>query len=86
MVESESVLNLASKLFIEKKFSDLKIICDNKTIDCPKNVLGTQSDVFETMFMNVDMNEAESGECKMWQDNMETLIYFLDNEGIQDKK
>ena len=40
-------------------------ICDNKTIGCPNNVLGTQSDVFETTFLNMDMNEAKFGEYEI---------------------
>merc|ERR1719483_1964020 len=76
------VPTLASKLFSGKKFSDFKIICDSKTIDCHKNVLGTQSDVFETMFLNMDLNEAKSGEVEIEDfdfDTVETLIYFLYN-------
>ena len=83
------VPTLASKLFSGKKFSDFKIICDGKTIDCHKTVLGTQSDVFETMFLNIDLNEAKSGEVKIEDfdfDTVETLIYFLYDEEIQDKK
>jgi len=83
------VPTLASKLFNRKKLSDFKIICDGKTIDCHKNVLATQSDVFETMFMNMDLDEAKSGEVEIEDldfDTMETLIYFLYNEEIQDQK
>jgi len=80
---------LASKLFSGKKFSDFKIICDGKTIACHKNVLGTQSDVFETMFLNMDLNEAKSGEVEIEDfdfGTVETLICFLYDEEIQDKK
>ena len=83
------VPTLASNLFSGKKFSDFKIICDGKTIHCHKNVLGTQSDVFETMFSNMDLNEAKSGEVEIEDfdfDTMEILIYFLYNEDVQDKK
>jgi len=83
------VPTLASKLFSGKKFSDFKIICDSKTINCHKTVLGTQSDVFETMFMNMEMDEAKSGEIKIEDfdfDTLETLIFFLYNEDIQNQK
>merc|ERR1711935_127525 len=83
------VPTLASKLFSGKKFSDFKIICDGKPIDCHKIVLGTQSDVFETMFSNMDLNEAKAGEVEIEDFNFETvktLIYFLYNEDIQDQK
>ena len=78
---------LGSKLFIGKKFSDLKMICDGKTIDCHKTVLASQSDVFETMFLNMDMTEAKSGEIKIVDfkaETMETFIYYLYNEIIKD--
>ena len=83
------VPTLASNLFSWKKFSDFKIICDGKIIDCHKNVLGTQSNVFETMFMNMEMTEAKSSEVEIEDfefDTVETLIYFLYNEDIQDNK
>ena len=78
---------LGSKLFIGKKFSDLKMICDGKTIDCHKTVLASQSDVFETMFLNMDMTEAKAGEIKIVDfkaETMETFIYYLYNEIIKD--
>ena len=78
---------LGSKLFIGKKFSDLKMICEGKTIDCHKTVLASQSDVFETMFLNMDMTEAKSGEIKIVDfkaETMETFIYYLYNEIIKD--
>ena len=79
--------SLASKLFDGKKFSDIKIICEGKTIHCHKNVLGSQSDVFETMFLNMDMTEAKSGELKIEDfkaETMETFIYYLYNEEVKD--
>jgi len=83
------VPTLSSKILSEKKISDFKIICDDKTINCHKIVLGTQSDVFETMFLNMDLNEAKSGVVEIEDfdfDTVETLIYFLYNNDIQDKK
>ena len=78
---------IVSKLFTGKKFSDVKIICDGKNFDCHKNVLGSQSDVFETMFLNLDMTEATSGEIKIEDfkaETMETFIYYLYNEEVKD--
>ena len=79
------VLTLAKPFQWKKKISDFKIICDGKTINCHKIVLGAQSDVFETMFLNMDLNEAKSGEVEIEDfdfDTVETLIYFPYNEDI----
>jgi hypothetical protein len=40
---------------------------------CHKIVLGTQSDVFETMFMNMDLNEAKSGEVEIEDFDFDTV-------------
>ena len=56
---------LGSKLFLAKEFMDLKIICKGKTFECHKNVLSCQSDVFKTMFLNMNMDEAKSGQVKI---------------------
>ena len=56
---------LGSKLFLDKEFVDLKIICKGKTFECHKNVLSCQSDVFKTMFLNMNTNEAKSGQVKI---------------------
>jgi hypothetical protein len=64
-----------------EKNSDIKVICDGKTIVCHKNVLGSQSDVFEIMFLNMDsMTEAKSGEIKIEDfkaETIETFIYYV---------
>ena len=56
---------LGSKLFLDKEFVDLKIICKGKTFECHKNVLSCQSDVFKTMFLNMNTDEAKSGQVKI---------------------
>ena len=56
---------LGRKLFLEKEFMDLKIICKGKTFECHKTVLSCQSDVFKTMLLNKNMDEAKSGEVKI---------------------
>ena len=37
------------KLYAEKEFVDVKILCNGKTFHCHKNVLSCQSEVFKTM-------------------------------------
>ena len=63
-VEAE-IHGIRSKLFLAKESMDLKIICKGKTFECHKNVLICQSDVFETMFLNMKMDEAKSGQVKI---------------------
>jgi len=77
MASVKPVPILASKLFSGKKFSDFKIICDGKTIDCHKNVLATQSDVFETMFIFMDRDEAKSGEVEIEDFDLDPLIRYI---------
>ena len=59
--EELELLGIRSKLFLAKESMDLKIIC----FECHKNVLICQSDVFETMFLNMKMDEAKSGQVKI---------------------
>ena len=63
--EELELLGIRSKLFLAKESMDLKIICKGKTFECHKNVLICQSDVFETMFLNMKMDEAKSGQVKI---------------------
>lgn len=56
---------LGNKLCLAKEFMDLKIICKGKTFECHKNVLSCQSDVFKTMLLNMNTDEAKSGEVKI---------------------
>ena len=63
-----------------KNTYDLKIICGGKILECHKNVLCCRSDVFDVMFLNDEMIEAQSREVKIndiQADTMETLLYFL---------
>ena len=80
---------LPEMLFKDKEFVDAKIICEGKTFECHKNVLGCQSDVFAAMFLNNSMNEAKSGVVEIDDfevEVIETMIYFIYNDKILDKK
>ena len=81
--------NIGSWIFNSKKFCDFKIICNGKTFECHKIVLSCQSDVFDTMFANMNMAEAKSGEVEVNDikaEVMETMLYFLYNQEIKDTK
>ena len=79
-------VTLGKKLFEAKSTFDLKIICNEKTFECHKNVLCCQSDVFETMFLNMNMAEAKSGVVKIDDfkaEVIDTLLYFLYHEEVK---
>ena len=74
-------------MFATEEFFDFKFICNGKTIQCHKIVLASQSDVFKTMFLNMDMSEAKSGEVKIddfTAETIETLVYYLYNQEVKD--
>ena len=78
---------LGSVMLNTKKFMDFKIICEDKTFECHKAVLSSQSDVFDAMFTNMNMNEANSGEVEIEDfkaDAIETMIDFLYKQEIKD--
>ena len=86
MAESEPVLNLASKLFIEKKFSEF--------VTTKPSVVPIMSLALKVMSLKpcfliwtwTSLNlESSKLKISMWQNITETLIYFLYNEDIQDK-
>ena len=77
---------LGSVIFKAKKFTDFKIICGGKTFECHKVILGCQSDVFEAMFTNMNLTEANSGEVTIDDidpNAMETMLDFLYHEEIK---
>jgi hypothetical protein len=89
IIDYYSPRSLGKKLFEAKSTFDLKIICDDKTFECHKNVVSCQSDVFETMLLNMNMVEAKSGVVKIDDfkaDVIETLLYFLYHEEVKDTK
>jgi speckle-type POZ protein len=65
--------------FVDKSFSDCKIVCQSKTFDCHRFILSSRSPVFRAMFEN-DMEEATS--CKvdikdLSADVVEEMLYFI---------
>ena len=69
------------------KFMDFNIICEGRTFECHKVVLSSQSNVFDAMFTNMNMNEANSGKVEIKDlkaDAIETMIDFLYKQEIKD--
>ena len=84
--------NFAEKLYGEKEFSDVKIICDDKHFDCHKVVLSSQSEVFKTMFKNKSLIEKQSegmmkiDEKDVNSDTMEQFLHYLYFQKVKDNK
>jgi hypothetical protein len=80
---------LAKKLFLDKTFTDFKIKCQGKIYECHRCVLGSQSNVFQAMFLNMDMKEGASGEVEIKDVTLETmamLLYYFYHEELEDTK
>ena len=80
-------VNLASKLFIEKKFSEF---VTTKPSVVPKmslalKLMSLKPCLWIWTWTRLNL-ESTKLKISMWQNITETLIYFLDNEDIQDKK
>ena len=84
-------LSLLEKLYAEKEFVDVKILCDEKTFECHKNVLSCQSEVFKTIIINKSLTEEKTGimeieETDISSDVMEELLYYFYHDKIDDIK
>ena len=82
-VNEQKWKNFAEKLYGEKEFSDVKIVCEDKHFDCHKVVLSSQSEVFKTMFKNKSMIEEQSEGVMIIEENdfdcdiMEQLLRYF---------
>ena len=84
-------LSLLEKLYAEKEFVDVKILCNGQTFNCHKVVLSCQSEVFKTMIKNKTLTEKKTGTMKIEEndissDIMEQLLYFLYHDKVKDAK
>ena len=80
---------LTKKLFLDKTFTDFKIKCQGKIYECHRCVLGSQSNIFQAMILNMDMKEGASGEVEIKDVAVETMdmfLYYLYNEEVEDTK
>ena len=85
----ENPRSLAGKLYYDKEFADVKIVCIGKTFDCHKAVLSCQSEVFKTMTKNkalIEKQEAvmEIHENDIKSDTMEQLLFYVYHEKVRD--
>ena len=80
---------LTKKLFLDKTFTDFKIKCQGKIYECHRCVLGSQSNIFQAMILNMDMKEGASGEVEIKDVAVETMdmfLYYLYNEEVEETK
>ena len=84
--------HFAEKLYGEKEFADVKIVCNDKHFDCHKVVLSSQSEVFKTMFKNKSLIEKQSegvmkiDEKDVNSDTMEQLLHYFYFQKVEDNK
>ena len=83
-LQLEDLITFAEKIFYdEKEFADVKIVCDGRNFYCHKVILGTQSDVFKTMFKNKSLIEEQSEGVMIIEENdfdcdiMEQLLRYF---------
>ena len=87
----ENLNGLAGKLFGDKEFADLKLVCKEKTLNCHKAVLSCQSEVFKNMIKNKSLIEKpgevmEIEEIDMNSDSVEQLVFYLYHAKVKDTK
>ena len=83
--------DVKEKLYAEKEFVDVKILCNGQTFNCHKVVLSCQSEVFKTMIKNKTLTEKKTGIMKIEEndissDIMEQLLYFLYHDKVKNAK
>ena len=81
--------SMAGKLYYDKEFADLKIICIDKTFDCHKAVLSCQSEVFKTMIKNKALTEKKETVMKIHENDfnsnsLEQLLLYVYHEKVGD--
>ena len=87
--ECENPQILAGKLYYDKEFADVKIVCIDKTFDCHKVVLSCQSEVFKTMIQNKALIEKQAAVMEIHEndidsDSMEQLLFYVYHGKVRD--
>ena len=80
---------LSTKLYYDKEFADVKIVCDGKTFDCHKAVLSCQSELFKTMIKNKALIEKQTAAMEIHEndidsDSMEKLLFYVYHGKVRD--
>ena len=85
----ENLGNSAGKLYAEKDFADVKIVCNQKTFAFHKAVLSCQSKVFKTIIGNKSLTEKQAevmeiNENDFNSDTMEQVFFYFYHGSVQD--
>ena len=81
----------AGQLYGEKEFVDLKIICNEKTLDGHKAVLSCRSEVFKTIIRNKSLTEKQTAVMEISENDfnsetMEQVLFYFYHGNVQDTK
>jgi hypothetical protein len=84
-------ISFREKLYAEKEFVDLKILCNGKQFKCHKIVLSCQSEVFKTMIKNKSLTEKKTRIMKIEENDisyvvMGRLLYFCYHDKVKNDK
>ena len=84
-------ISFREKLYAEKEFVDLKILCNGKQFKCHKIVLSCQSEVFKTMIKNKSLTEKKTRIMKIEENDisyvvMGQLLYFCYHDKVKNDK
>jgi len=81
----------AGKLYAEKDFADVKIVCNEKTFACHKAVLSCQSEVLKTMIRNKSLTEKQAEVMEIEENDfnseaMEQILFYFYHGKVHDIK
>ena len=79
------------KLYAEKDFADVKIVCQEKTFACHKAVLACHSEVFKTIIRNKSLTEKQAEVMEIEENDynseaMEQILFYFYHGKLQDIK
>jgi hypothetical protein len=77
---SHICLQTMKKLMTDDTFSDFKIVCDDETFYCHKNIVAAKSDVLQQMLLSKDWSENEEEAMKIEDFDAETvraMIHYI---------
>ena len=83
--------DLREKLYADKEFVDVKIVCKDIQFRCHKVVLSCQSEVFKTIIKNKSLTEKKTKIMKIVENDisyvvMGRLLYFLYHNKVKNDK
>ena len=87
--EKKIMAIFAGQLYDEKEFLDVKIVCNEKTLNGHKAVLSCRSEVFKTMIRNKSLTEKQAAVMEINENDfnsetMEQVLFFFYHGNVQD--